>query len=146
MTKEPLAGRVAQARVVDAPLDVATHLSAVQGPAVGAVDVFVGTIRDHDPEAQGAVVRLEYEAHPDAEGMLAALAGRIALSTGTTIAVSHRFGTLEVGDVAVVVASSAPHRREALESTRALIELIKTEVPIWKRQTDDSGRSGWVGL
>ncbi|GAA3533107.1 molybdopterin synthase catalytic subunit 1 [Aeromicrobium flavum] len=139
-------GRVAHARVIDAPLDVAAHLAAVEGPAVGATDVFVGTIRDHDPEATGTVVGLEYEAHPDAEGMLAALAGRIALSTGTTIAVSHRFGTLAVGDVAVVVASSAPHRREALESTRALIELIKTEVPIWKRQTDDTGSSAWVGL
>lgn len=146
MTTDSATGRVAQARVVDESLDVDAHLAAVAGTRVGATDVFIGTIRDHDPEAEGAVVRLEYEAHPDAEGMLAALAGRIALSTGATIAVSHRFGTLGVGDVAVVVASSAPHRREALEATRALIELIKTEVPIWKRQTDDSGRSGWVGL
>jgi len=146
MITEAAAGRVALARVVDAPLDLAAHLAAVAGPGVGATDVFIGTIRDHDPEADGTVVALEYETHPDAEGILTALAGKVALNTGATIAVSHRFGSLEVGDVAVVVASGAAHRREALESTRALIELIKTEVPIWKRQTDAGGRSGWVGL
>ncbi|SKB04840.1 molybdenum cofactor biosynthesis protein MoaE [Aeromicrobium choanae] len=146
MTTDAVTGRVVHARVVDEPLDVAEHLAAVTGPATGATDVFVGTIRDHDPDVAGAVARLEYEAHPDAEGMLAALAGKVALNTGATVAVSHRHGSLGVGDVAVVIASAAPHRREALESTRALIELIKTEVPIWKRQTDTEGRSDWVGL
>src|SRR5690606_32744402 len=104
---------------------------AVTGPMHGATDVFIGTIRDHDPEAQGTVVRLEYEAHPDAEGTLRALAARVAQVTGATIAVSHRFGALDIGDTAVVIASAAPHRAEALEATRSLIELVKTEVPIW---------------
>ena len=146
MITEAPSGRVAHASVTDESLDVAEHLDAVRGREHGAVDVFVGTIRDHDPEAGGTVVRLEYEAHPDAEGMLRALTARVAQATGATIAVSHRHGTLEVGDVAVVIASAAPHRAAALESTRALIELVKTEVPIWKRQTDDAGRSEWVGL
>lgn len=146
MTTDSATGRVVHARVVDEPLDVGEHLAAVAGPAHGAIDVFVGTIRDHDPDADGTVVRLEYEAHPDAEGMMNALAGQVALNTGATVAISHRYGTLGVGDVAVVIASAAPHRREALEATRALIELIKTEVPIWKRQTDAEGRSDWVGL
>lgn len=146
MITDAPAGRVAHAAVVDTPLDVVAHVDTVRGPEHGAVDVFVGTIRDHDPEARGTVVRLEYEAHPDAEGMLRALAARVAQGTGTTIAVSHRYGMLEVGDVAVVVASAAPHRAEALEATRALIELIKTEVAIWKRQTDADGVTGWVGL
>ena len=146
MTTDAVTGRVVHARVVDEPLDVSAHLAAVTAPAIGAVDVFVGTIRDHDPEVAGTVAQLEYEAHPDAEGMMAALAGQVALNTGATVAVSHRYGSLAVGDVAVVIASAAPHRREALEATRALIELIKTEVPIWKRQTDTEGRSDWVGL
>jgi len=146
MTPPAPTGRVAHARVVDEPLDVGAHLAAVADPVHGATDVFVGTIRDHDPQARGAVVRLEYEAHPDAEGMLTALAARVAQSTGATIAVSHRRGELAVGDVAVVIASAAPHRSEAMDATRSLIELVKTEVPIWKRQTDDRGRSDWVGL
>ncbi len=143
---ETATGRVAFARVVDEPLDVSTHLQAAAGPEHGAVDVFVGTVRDHDPQLAGAVVRLEYEAHPDAEGILHALAARVAQSTGAVIAVSHRHGSLGVGDTAVVVASAAAHRAEALDATRSLIELIKTEVPIWKRQTGADGTSGWVGL
>lgn len=146
MTTDTAVGRVAHARVVDEPLDVPAHLAAVSGPAIGATDVFVGTIRDHDPDAAGSVVQLEYEAHPDAEGVLTAMSARVAQATGATIAVSHRFGALDVGDVAVVIASAAPHRSEALEATRALIELVKTEVPIWKRQTDEDGRSEWIGL
>lgn len=146
MTTDAVTGRVVLARVIDEPLDVGAHLAAVAGPAQGATDVFVGTIRDHDPGAAGDVVRLEYEAHPDAEGTLTALAAQVAQATGATIAVSHRHGTLGVGEVAVVIASAAPHRAEALEATRALIELVKTEVPIWKRQTDANGLAGWVGL
>ena len=146
MTTEAIAGRVAHACVTDDPLDVAAHLDAVHSHQHGAIDVFIGTIRDHDPDATGRVVRLEYEAHPDAEGMLRALTARVAQATGATIAISHRYGTLDVGDPAVVIASASAHRAAALEATRTLIELVKTEVPIWKRQTDDAGRSAWVGL
>ena len=88
MTTDTAVGRVAHARVVDEPLDVPAHLAAVTGPAIGATDVFVGTIRDHDPDAAGSVVQLEYEAHPDAEGVLTAMSARVAQATGATIAVS----------------------------------------------------------
>ena len=146
MTSVTTTGRVAHACVTDQVLDVSEHLDAVRGPRHRAADVFIGTIRDHDPEANGTVTRLEYEAHPDAEGELRALAARVAQATGATIAVSHRRGELGVGDVAVVIASGAAHRAHALEATRSLIELVKTEVPIWKSQTDESGNAGWVGL
>lgn len=141
-----IAGRVVLARVVDETLDIPAHLSAVTDPVHGAVDVFVGRIRDHDPAASGTVVALEYEAHPDAERVMSELVAQVADKTGASIAASHRFGTLTVGDTAVVIASAAPHRAAALEATRLLIELVKTELPIWKRQTDDSGASGWIGL
>lgn len=146
MTSTATTGRVVVARVVDEELEVTAHLDAVAGSQHGAIDVFVGQVRDHDPGVDGTVVRLDYEAHPDATGLLHALASRVAQQTGADIAVSHRHGSLGVGDVAVVIASAAPHRAAALDATRSLIELIKTEVPIWKRQTDDDGTTAWVGL
>ena len=146
MRIESATSSVILARVVDEPLDVAVHLAAVAGPTKGATDVFVGTIRDHDPAAAGRVLCLEYEAHPDAEAKLRELAENVAAKTGTTIAVSHRFGRLEVGDIAVVIACSAAHRAQALEATRSLIESVKVDLPIWKRQTDSDGGTGWVGL
>lgn len=138
--------RVVLARVLDEPLDLAEHVAAVTSPAHGAADVFVGMVRDSDPGAVGEVVLLEYEAHPDAGTILSGLAARVSQETGATIAVSHRSGTLRVGDVAVVIASAAPHRAAALAATRHLIELVKTDLPIWKRQSDDTGASAWVGL
>ena len=90
--------------------------------------MFINTIRDHDLETGGRVTQLEYEADPDAQHALAALTEQATQTTRATIAVSHRFGTLAVGDVAVAVASAAAHRDAALEAT------------------DDCGRSGWVGL
>ena len=126
------------------PLDVAVHLAAVTGPTTGAVTSFVGTVRDHDPEAAGEVVALEYTAHPDAETVLRALAERLAGETA--VAVSHRVGRLEVGDPAVVIAVGSAHRAEAFEVCRAIIEAIKAELPVWKRQLEQDGRSEWKGL
>ena len=77
MTSTTTTGRVVLSRIVDEPLDVSAHLAAVLGPEHGAVDVFVGQVRDHDPQVAGVVVRLEYEAHPDAEGVLSALAAAL---------------------------------------------------------------------
>lgn len=143
MTSAPA---VVLARVVDTPLDVDAHLRAVVRPDHGAIDVFVGSVRDHDAGVDGVVVRLEYEAHPDATAVLAELAHRVAEANGATIAVSHRSGVLGVGDLAVVIAASAAHRAAALSATRELIEAIKTDLPIWKRQTDDAGATAWVGI
>lgn len=134
------------ASVTTAPLDVAAHLAAVSHPAAGAVATFVGQVRDHDPDAEGEVELLEYEAHPDAESALAAIAARIAEDRAVRIAVSHRAGSLAVGDAAVVVAVASPHRALAFEVCRELIETVKTDLPIWKRQVDATGRSAWKGL
>ena len=59
---------------------------------------------------------------------------------------SHRIGTLAVGDAAVVIAVAAPHRAEAFEVCRALIETIKTGLPVWKRQVEADGTATWLGL
>ncbi len=134
------------ARITDQALDVAAHLAAVDHPAVGAVTSFVGTVRDHDPDASGTVASLHYSAHPDAEATLreiaqAALGGRAGL-----VAVSHRIGVLEVGDAAVVIAVGTAHRADAFEVCRELIEAIKRDLPIWKRQVEADGTAAWKGL
>lgn len=134
------------AAVVDAALDVAAHLAAVDDPALGAVTTFIGRVRDHDEDAAASVVALEYSAHPDAEATLRALAERASAGTDAVVAVSHRSGSLAVGDAAVVIAVAAPHRAEAFEVCRAVIEDIKRELPVWKRQLESDGTSEWKGL
>lgn len=134
------------ARVGEGALDVAAHLAAVEGAGVGAVASFIGTVRDHDPDATGEVSALEYTAHPDAERVLGGLAARAVAGTGALIAVSHRVGRLVVGDAAVVIAVGAPHRAEAFDACRRAIESIKQELPVWKRQVEADGTTAWKGL
>lgn len=128
------------------PLDLDAHLRAVDDAHMGAVTTFVGRVRDHDPDAATAVVALEYSAHPDAEATLSQLAAAAIGSTGALVAVSHRVGTLQVGDAAVVIAVASAHRAEAFEVCRTLIETIKTDLPVWKRQVESDGTATWLGL
>ena len=137
---------VVLARISAAPLDVAAHLDAVSHPAAGAVASFIGQVRDHDPAVDGTVARLEYEAHPDAEPRLAELARSVAGERPVRVAATHRVGTLFVGEIAVVVAVASAHRSVALDVCRELIETIKTDLPVWKRQVDDQGRGTWTGI
>lgn len=132
--------------ISDVPLDLSAHLAAVDDPGAGAVTTFVGRVRDHDPDAASSVAALEYTAHPDAAATLAGIAERAAEGTAALVAVSHRVGRLEVGDLAVVIAVAAPHRAEAFEVCRAVIETIKTELPVWKRQVEVDGTATWLGL
>jgi molybdopterin synthase catalytic subunit len=124
-------------------LSVDEVLSAVSDPAAGGISLFVGTVRDHDHGED--VVRLSYNAHPSAEAELRRVAEKVAASYSVTaIAAVHRVGDLDVGDLAVVVAVSCPHRGEAFDACRALIEELKASVPIWKHQQYAGGRSDWV--
>lgn len=133
------------ARVTTDELLLAEHLAAVEDPHAGAVVTFIGQIRDHDPEAVGRVVSLDYTAHPDAERVLETLvAGHVR--DGVRIAVSHRIGHLEVGDIALIACVASAHRGDAYEVSRALVEAVKAEVPIWKRQHEATGNTSWVGL
>ncbi len=132
------------ARISDTPLDIAAHLAAVEG-AMGAVALLVGTVRDHDPEL-GAFVALEYSAHPDAEATLHDIALAAISTRRAAVAVSHRIGRLEVGDAAVVIAVATPHRDEAFRDLREIIEAIKRELPVWKRQLTDDGAATWKGI
>ena len=129
----------------DVPLSVDECLTAVRRAAAGAVVVFTGDVRDEDHGRP--VVELEYTAHPSAADDLAAAAHRVCAAHPdvTAVAAVHRVGRLSVGDVAVVVAVSAPHRGEAFAAARALIDDLKATVPIWKRQVFADGGVEWVG-
>lgn len=131
----------------DTPLSVDEVFSAVGDDAAGGTVLFVGTVRDHDGHADGAAVTaLAYSAHPTAEAELRRVAEKVAADFPVrALAALHRVGDLRVGDTAVVVAVSCPHRGEAFAASRRLIDDLKREVPIWKHQTFADGTEEWVG-
>lgn len=130
------------ARISDQPLRPEEVEQAVTGPEHGAVVVFTGLVRNHD--GGQAVLALEYSAHPEAEKFLARVCAEVAESSGLPVAAVHRVGALTIGDLAIAVAVAAPHRREAFRTCAELVDRIKHEVPIWKRQLFADGMSEWV--
>ena len=130
--------------VREQPLSVDEVLAAVRDPAAGGVALFVGVVRDDD--AGRAVEGLDYSAHPSAGEVLRAVAEKVAAGFPVrALAAVHRTGTLAVGDLAVVVAVACPHRGEAFDACRQLIDQLKAEVPIWKHQRFADGGEEWVG-
>lgn len=128
----------------DTPIDVAEVLAAVDDAGAGGVVSFTGVVRRSDGGRD--VTELEYEAHPGAEQALRTVAERVVAEVDViAVAAVHRTGLLSVGDVAVVVAASAAHRGEAFEGARRLIDDLKREVPVWKRQVFVDGEQEWVG-
>ena len=133
--------------VTDAPISVDAHLAGVSVPAAGAVSLFVGQVRDHDPSVSGPVAALEYTAHPDAAAVLARLVAATAERPGVLgVAATHRVGLLAVGEIAIVVAVSTAHRSVAFGVCAELVETIKKELPVWKREILVDGTHHWVGL
>ena len=132
------------AEIREEPLSVEEVRAAVSDPGAGGIALFAGTVRDQDG-GQG-VVRLSYSAHPSATAELRRVAEKVAAEFGVlALAAVHRVGDLDIGDLAVVVAVSCPHRGEAFEACRQLIDTLKHEVPIWKHQRFADGSSEWVG-
>ncbi|WP_421735769.1 molybdenum cofactor biosynthesis protein MoaE [Cellulomonas sp.] len=134
------------AQVLDQPLDLQFHVEHVSDPRAGAVATFVGLVRDHDPSVAGRVVGLDYTAHPSAQDVLARIAQAALTDDVLGIAVSHRVGHLAVGEAAIVAAVSTAHRAEAFEVCRALVETVKAELPVWKREVLEDGSHVWVGM
>ncbi|MDI6911292.1 molybdenum cofactor biosynthesis protein MoaE [Nocardioides sp.] len=134
-------------RLVDlreTPLDVAEVVAALDDDASGGLTLFVGRVRDHD--AGKDVDGLEYSAHPSALDRLREVCERVAEEYDVHgVAAVHRTGTLGIGDIAVVVATSAAHRGDAFVASKALIDTLKAEVPIWKHQRFGDGTDEWVG-
>jgi len=134
--------RLAELR--DTPLSVDEALAAVADAGAGGTAIFVGTVRDEDHRR--AVSGLGYTAHPQAVDRLRVVMEKVAADYDVrAIAAVHRVGDLAVGDLAVVVAAACPHRAEAFEACRTLIDDLKAEVPIWKHQVFADGGDEWVG-
>ena len=136
---------VALVALRDEPLSVDEVLDAVRDPACGGIALFVGVVRDHDHG--DAVTALDYEAHPTAlDTMRRTCDDVLARSKAHRVAAVHRTGALRVGDLAVVVAAAAPHRGQAFDACRDLIDTLKAQTPIWKHQSLGDGSTEWVGL
>ncbi|WP_433611928.1 molybdenum cofactor biosynthesis protein MoaE [Dactylosporangium sp. CA-139114] len=130
-------------QVTTEPLDVQAHERAVADRAAGAVVSFAGVVRDHD--GGRGVVELEYEGHPSAGDVLAEVAAEIAADPAVrALAVSHRVGRLEIGDVALAAAVATAHRAEAFVLCARLVDEVKARLPIWKRQVFTDGEEEWV--
>jgi molybdopterin synthase catalytic subunit len=142
--------RIRLAEVAPDTLDEAALLRLVERPDAGAATLFVGRVRDHDPQAAGEVVGLDYTAHPSATEKLAEIVTNALAAAdpdgGTVVAVAHRIGHLEVGDAAFVVAVSAANRRLTFEVCELIVEQVKHELPIWKQQFEADGSYRWSGL
>lgn len=128
------------------PLDTASVMERVARPGAGGIVIFVGTVRD---ESSGKkVAQLEYEAYESmAAQQMTDLARDIEEGIeGVRVAGMHRVGRLSVGETAVVLAASAPHRAEAFEACRRLIDGLKDRVPIFKREIFADGTESWPGI
>jgi molybdopterin synthase catalytic subunit len=136
--------------IIDAPLDVGAALARSSDPALGGIAVFVGTVRESasvEGEAGNHVSQLEYEAHPTlAEEKLREVAEEAARKWDVRKVVAfHRTGVCELGEPTVVIVCGAPHRTDALEACRWIIDTVKETVPIWKREIySEAGDSAWV--
>jgi molybdopterin synthase catalytic subunit len=130
--------------VRESELSVDEVRAAVADPAAGGIALFAGAVRDTD-HGRG-VTGLSYSAHPSAAAELRRVAKVIAEKYPVIgIAAVHRVGDLAIGDLAVVLAVSCPHRSEAFDACRDLIDILKASVPIWKHQLFDDGGTEWVG-
>lgn len=128
----------------DTPLDVTEVVASLADTAAGGLVLFVGAVRDHDQDKD--VVGLDYSAHPSALERMRDVAESVAKQYDVLgVAAVHRVGKLALGDVAVVIATTAAHRGEAFDASRALIDELKSTVPIWKHQLFVDGSDEWVG-
>jgi molybdopterin synthase catalytic subunit len=131
-------------RLVDGPIDVEGVIARVEDDRAGAIATFQGTVRR---QSRGrTVVALEYEAY---EGMAEKVMAEIADAVKERyelceVAITHRVGRCEIGDVSVAIAVSAPHRQDALTACRDLIDELKERVPLWKKELYEGGEE-WIG-
>jgi len=125
------------------PLDRNALVGAVSHASVGGIVVFEGVVRDN---ARGKQVRyLEYDVYPEmAEQQMRTIVAEAERRWGVErVAVAHRFGRLEIGEASVIIVVATPHRAEAFEACRYIIDTLKTTVPIWKKEVATDGEE-WV--
>ncbi len=125
------------------PLNRDALIAAVSDPTNGGIVVFEGVVRNH---ARGKQVRyLEYETYVEmAEKQIhTIITDAVQRWSVEHVAVAHRFGRIEIGEASVIVAVATPHRAEAFEACRYIIDTLKTTVPIWKKEVATDGEE-WV--
>lgn len=125
------------------PIDIQKVIDAAYSDDCGALNTFIGTVRNHSHGK--AVVRLEYEAYPEMAGkMIQRIIDEAKKQWPVRkIAVSHRIGVLDIGETAVVIAVSTPHRKEGFAACQYVIDRLKAIVPIWKKEVAADGET-WV--
>ena len=133
-----------QTGIVDRPIHPGEVLSGFPSSEDGACVLFLGVVRDHNEGKD--VLGVEYETYRGmAEKTLAAIAREVEERFGTDrITVLHRIGELRVGEVATAIAVATPHRAEAYQASRYIIEEIKVRLPMWKREQHLEGEGGWT--
>jgi molybdopterin synthase catalytic subunit len=139
----PVAGGAGLCTLSEHPLDPAEVMARVSGPDTGGIVSFAGAVRHR---ARGREIRqLEYEAYPGmAEREMEKISDEAARRwPGTRVAIAHRVGHLEVGQLAVVIVAAAPHRADAFAACRFAIDTLKETVPIWKKEFATDG-GYWV--
>jgi molybdopterin synthase catalytic subunit len=131
-------------RLVDGPLDLGAVIAEVADERAGAVATFQGTVRRQSRGHE--VIALEYEAYGGmAEKVMAEIAEGVKDRYDVCeVAVAHRVGRCEVGEVSVAIAVSAPHRQDALSACRDVIDELKERVPLWKKELYEGGEE-WIG-
>ena len=130
--------------IIDRPIDITQVMAQVEDAGVGAISLFIGTVREHNEGR--AVTGIDYEAYqPMAEHELRRIAEETcAASDGLRVAVVHRVGTLKVGEASVVIATAHARRAPAMLGAQRVIEVLKQRVPIWKREHYVDGDRRWV--
>lgn len=136
---------VIRVELTETPISLTEYEALVSHEAAGAVVGFSGVVRDHD--GGRSVIRLDYSAHPNALETLQEVAAEVAAQADgvRAIAVSHRIGTLQIGDAALVAAVAADHRGAAFETCAHLVDTVKARLPVWKHQYFSDGTDEWVG-
>ena len=124
-------------------IEVEKLSALVRDKRAGAVVVFNGDVRNHDGGKE--VLSLTYEIHPTANDQIALITQALLKERDVVkVALSHRYGEIEIGETAFAVAVSAVHREAAFETCSALVDEIKAKLPIWKHQRFSDGTDEWV--
>jgi molybdopterin synthase catalytic subunit len=134
----------AMTHLTRSPISLDTLLAEVASPACGGTSVFLGTVRNGP--AEDGVTAIEYSAY---ETMVDAEFGRLVADARgrwpeARIAVRHRLGTIPAGEASIAIAAAAPHRAQAFEACRFVIEEVKRRIPVWKKELRADGSEVWV--
>ena len=131
-------------RLTEEPIDLGAVVAEAADEGAGAVATFLGTVRNRSRDRE--VLHLEYEVY---EGMAEKVMAEIADSLRAkyalcAVAITHRVGRVAIGETSVAIAVSAPHREDALAACKEAIDVLKAEVPLWKKEVYEGGEE-WIG-